>query len=117
MGQSETPGSPAASDDQEWPRDQRRFRALMQRAFEGSSEAAQELMAKYGAYIIRAVRKRLSHKLRPRFDSIDFVQDVWASFYRGEERKFEGPEHLIAFLTRVAQNKVIDAARGSLDTL
>jgi len=109
--------SPGDVDGGELPKVRQVFRTLMQRAFEGSAEAAQELMAKYGEFIIRAVRKRLSYKLRPRFDSIDFVQDVWASFYRGSERDFESPEHLIAFLTRVAQNKVIDAARGGLQTL
>ena len=117
MEHSDTTSSQGETDGGELPTDRHTFRILMQRVFEGSAEAAQELMAKYGEFIIRAVRKRLSYKLRPRFDSIDFVQDVWASFYGGTERDFESPEHLIAFLTRVAQNKVIDAARGGLQTL
>ena len=117
MEHSDNPGSQSDPPGEQLPNDRQLFRTLMQRAFEGSAEAAQELIAKYGEFIIRAVRKRLSQKLRPRFDSIDFVQDVWASFYRGSEREFESPEHLIAFLTRVAQNKVIDAAREGLQTL
>jgi RNA polymerase sigma-70 factor (ECF subfamily) len=115
MESSETSESGIAASAASLPKDRHRFRALMQRAQEGSTEAAKELEATYGEYIIRAVRRRLSRLLRPRFDSIDFVQDVWASFYRGSDRDFESPEHLIAFLTRVAQNKVIDAARGGIE--
>src|SRR5205823_2591469 len=106
-----------AGSDADRPRDRGIFRALMQRALEGSTEAAKELETKYRDYIIRAVRQRLSRDLRPKFDSIDFVQDVWASFYRAPAREFESPEHFIAFLTRVAQNKVIDATRGGMYTL
>jgi RNA polymerase sigma-70 factor (ECF subfamily) len=91
-----------------------RFRVLMERALEGCSLAAQELQQRYANYIVRAVRRRLPRALRSSFDSVDFVQDVWASFYRAQEHEFESPEHLIAFLTRVAHNKVIDAARDRL---
>jgi RNA polymerase sigma-70 factor (ECF subfamily) len=114
MEQPQPPDAPAAPAANNSPQERGSFRALMQQAVAGSADAARELETKYGEYIIRAVRRRLSRHLRPRFDSIDFVQDVWASFYRASERDFDSPQHLIAYLTRVAQNKVIDATRGGL---
>jgi RNA polymerase sigma-70 factor (ECF subfamily) len=90
---------------------------LLDQVMSGCPEAAEQLQQQYGEYIVRAVRRRLPRTLRPRFDSIDFVQDVWASFFRAPEHDFSSPEHLIAFLSRVAQNKVIDAAREGLQTI
>ena len=57
------------------------FRALMQRLREGSDEAAWQLVEQYGEPIRRAVRRALSARLRPQFDSLDFVQLVWSSFF------------------------------------
>src|SRR5207302_11148775 len=67
-------------------------------------------------YILHAVRKKLHKELRPRFDSHDFVQDVWASFFADlpQERDFHGPENLINFLTQIAKNKVGMAVRQRL---
>jgi RNA polymerase sigma factor (sigma-70 family) len=108
--QSITP--PIASAAQDSPEERTAFRVLLDRVFEGVPGAAEKLQLEYGAHIIRVVRRRLPRQLRPKFDSLDFVQDVWASFFRGSGRDFQGPEHLIAFLTRVAQNKVTDATAG-----
>jgi RNA polymerase sigma factor (sigma-70 family) len=93
-----------------------RLQGLLDRVHAGCPEAAQLLHQEYGAHIVRAVRRRLPRLLRPKFDSLDFVQDVWASFYRAPHN-FNSPEHLVAFLTRVAQAKVIDATRQGLQTL
>jgi RNA polymerase sigma-70 factor (ECF subfamily) len=90
------------------------FRVLMARVREGSHDAAVELQRTYGDHIVRAVRRRLPRQLRPKFDSVDFVQDVWASFFRGPHGDFVSADHLIAFLTRVARNKVVDATRQRL---
>jgi RNA polymerase sigma factor (sigma-70 family) len=87
------------------------FRGLLARVVEGCPGAAEQLQEQYGRHIIRVVRRRLPHQLRAKFDSLDFVQDVWASFYRLPGREFSEPAHLIAYLTRMAQNKVADAAR------
>jgi RNA polymerase sigma-70 factor (ECF subfamily) len=85
------------------------FRGLLARVLEGCPGAAEQLQKEYGRHIKRVVRHRLPRQLRARFDSIDFVQDVWASFYRLPGRQFNEPEHLIAYLTRMAHNKVADA--------
>ena len=45
--------------------------------------------------------------------ALDFVQDVWASFFTvpAAAQSFQAPEDLALFLARVARNKVIDAVR------
>ncbi len=92
------------------------FGDLMQRLREGSDEAARELLDRYGEHILRVVRRRLNRQMRSKFDSIDFVQAVWASFFADlpQERQFDCPEALMAFLVTLAQNKVIEAVRQRL---
>ena len=89
------------------------FVALMKRVQEGSREAARELHERYGPHIRRAVRRRLHQRLRSKFDSLDFVQDVWASFFDDipQRYNFEQPEDLISFLTAMAHNKVAQVTR------
>ena len=58
------------------------FVALMRRVREGSEAAAWELVDKYGGHLRRAVRRVLNPMLRSKFDSLDFVQLVWDSFFR-----------------------------------
>jgi RNA polymerase sigma-70 factor (ECF subfamily) len=94
------------------------FADLMQRLREGSEDAARELLDRYGEHILRVVRRKLSRELRSKFDSVDFVQAVWASFFAGlpRRRRFDRPQALMAFLVTLAQNKVIDAVRQRMQT-
>src|SRR5262249_5377435 len=48
----------------------------------------------------------------------DFEQSVWASFFHvcADRYSFATPEDLVAFLSRVAYNKVVDAARKRFGT-
>ena len=89
---------------------------LLRRAAQGSDEAAQELVTRYGEHIRRSVRRRLPQQLRATFDSLDLVQDVWASFFAAlpQPAQFADAEQLIAFLTAVARNKVVDVVRRQL---
>ncbi len=87
------------------------FQGLMGRVRDGSQDAARELVARYGDHIVRVVRRRLSRKLRSKFDSADFQQDVWASFFANPAETFAGPDALAAFLAGVARNKVLMAVR------
>jgi RNA polymerase sigma-70 factor (ECF subfamily) len=98
--------------------EQCQFDALMERLRQGSQDAAWELVEVYGPFIRRVVRKTLDRRLRPKFDSLDFVQAVWASFFRHREQfdKFREAKNLVAFLVRVARNKVIDENRRRLGT-
>jgi RNA polymerase sigma factor (sigma-70 family) len=92
------------------------FRLLMERVVAGDDDAAAELLRGYGPAVLGAVRRRLNKQLRSRFDSLDFVQDVWASFFANppSSNHVGRPHLLVAFLTRVARNKVVDATRRGL---
>jgi RNA polymerase sigma factor (sigma-70 family) len=89
------------------------FVVLMARIRDGSEQAMLELVEKYGHHVHRAVRRKLNRAMRSKFDSEDFVQAVWASFFENKERLLEFPSSrdLIMFLARVAHNKVIDEVR------
>lgn len=94
------------------------FQSLMEQIAAGSEAAVERLLGLYGDHLCRAVRRRLSRALRPKFDTNDFVQAVWASFFcnRGELARFEHSAQLVAFLTRVASNKVVDECRHRFQT-
>lgn len=94
------------------------FRSLLQRVSEGSEDAAWELVERYGDELRRAVRRCMNRRLRPKFDSLDFVQQAWASFFRHPENalRFERPEELVAFLMKIGMNKTGMEARRRLMT-
>jgi RNA polymerase sigma factor (sigma-70 family) len=84
------------------------FRSLMECVRQGSDDAAWQLVDRYGEALRRAVRRALNDKLRSKFDSLDFVQIVWKSFFakRVSVDRFQAPEDLAAFLVAMARNKV-----------
>ena len=94
------------------------FCSLMNRIRDGSEEAAWELVESYGERVQRAVRRSLNRQLRSKFDSLDFVQLVWYSFFRARNRldRFDRPEELAAFLATMARNKVGMEVRRRLQT-
>jgi RNA polymerase sigma factor (sigma-70 family) len=96
----------------------RDFASLMGLVCSGSEEAAGELVNRYGDYVLRAVRRRLNRQLRPKFDSADFVQAVWASFFALPlgRYQFDRSEALVGFLINLAANKVVEAVRQRLQT-
>jgi RNA polymerase sigma-70 factor (ECF subfamily) len=91
---------------------------LLEQARQDAEGSAQEIVERYGPYILRAVRRRLNKKLRSKFDSVDFVQAVWASFFAlpPDRLQFEDPKQLVDFLMGLARNKVVDAVRQRLET-
>lgn len=91
----------------------------MDRLRRKSEGAARELLDQYGPHLLRVVRRRLSKRLRSRFDSLDFVQAVWASFFAlpPDKLHFEQPDALAAFLGQLARNKIIDLVRKRLEAL
>jgi len=95
------------------PQTEEEFASLMRRLGEGSGEAARELLERYGPHLRRVVRRRLHPKLRSKFDSLDFVQDVWASFFADPQRPraFDRPETLLAYLVQMTRHKVIETFR------
>ena len=92
------------------------FRNLILRVSEGSEDAAWEIIDKHGEAIFRAVRRSLNSRMRQRFDSADFVQLVWKSFFqkRAGFDRFSTPDEMAAFLVGMARNKVAMEARRCL---
>lgn len=89
------------------------FERLMERIRDGDAEAGRILFERYGKDIQMIVRRRLDQRLRSQFDSVDFAQDAWASFFDipPERHTFQTPEELVAFLTVLARRKLLDAQR------
>jgi RNA polymerase sigma factor (sigma-70 family) len=96
--------------------DEQTFYELLRGIKEGSEEAARQFLARYGKYIRHVVRRHMIQKLRARFDSEDFLQDVCASFFSHPPGPddFSDPAALLNFLGKIARNKVTDAARQGL---
>jgi RNA polymerase sigma-70 factor (ECF subfamily) len=90
------------------------FSECMARAKGGDPTAIREILARFEGEVRIMVRARLPKKLRTQFDSIDFVQAVWQSFFsdfRGDARHFENEQDLRKFLAGVARNKVFEQHR------
>jgi RNA polymerase sigma-70 factor (ECF subfamily) len=87
---------------------------FLRRIQSGDEGAARELLGRFEAEVRLVVRRQLPRLLRSRFDSLDFMQSVWGSFFRrmrSAPTEFEDSRHLVAFLARAAKNKVIDEYR------
>lgn len=89
------------------------FRASMEQVRSGSTDAVWQLIEDYGPAIQKVVRRRLDRRMRSKFDSVDFVQMVWASFFRNpmEMSSFHEPEELLRYLSAMARHKVVDEYR------
>ena len=94
------------------------FQSLIAEVRAGSQDAAWKLIELYGPHIQRAVRRQLHASMRSKFDSVDFVQAVWASFFtsRTKAAQFDTPEGLMGFLASMARNKVVDEFRRRVCT-
>lgn len=86
---------------------------LVARWREGSEEAARELYEQLAPYILHVVRRRMDKKLRNRFDSHDFTQAVWGSFFTSPPAEAVIPDRaaLLHYLSAMARHKVLSAAR------
>lgn len=94
------------------------FQELLRQVADGSEVAAWTLVDRYGEAVRRAVRRALSERLRTQFDSLDFVQLVWKSFFSRESGadRFRTPAELVAYLATMARYKVGMEARRRLMT-
>lgn len=85
------------------------FTELMARLKEGDSLAIERLLKSYEDEVRLIVRARLPQALRSQFDSMDFVQAVWASVLVGPDAQdplFQSPKQFLGYVAGVAQNKV-----------
>ncbi|QEL20744.1 RNA polymerase sigma factor [Limnoglobus roseus] len=98
--------------------DSQDFNHLVDGLRRGDRAAMADLFERYGGVIRAAVRRNLHDRLRTQFDSLDFVQDVWASLLAlpPERCTFATPEALAGFLGRVARNKVADVFRQRFES-
>ena len=94
------------------------FTELLQKAIDGSAEAAGVLHERFASHLRRVIRRKLAAPLRRFFDSHDFLQDVWASFYAAPPvpGTFTEPDQLVAYLAGMASHKVTDAFRCRMQT-
>lgn len=89
------------------------FEKLMAQLAAGSEDAAWEIAETYTPHILRAVRTKLPAAIRPKLDSQDFAQIVWASLLlkRSSLCHVKTPAQLVALLASLAHHKVIDVYR------
>jgi RNA polymerase sigma-70 factor (ECF subfamily) len=88
--------------------------ALLQRLTEGDVEAAERVFRLFEPVLRVMVRRRLTPRLRAKFDSMDVVQSAWADVldgYREVGWRFHDREHLKAYLARVTHNHFVNHCR------
>jgi RNA polymerase sigma-70 factor (ECF subfamily) len=89
------------------------FAILMSQVRDGDQAAAWKLIEVYGSHVLKVIRRSLSIQLRSKFDSQDFVQTVWKSFFRDRDRllAMQSPDQLVRYIQAIARNKVVDETR------
>jgi RNA polymerase sigma factor (sigma-70 family) len=93
--------------------DHNSFRLLLDACRRGDSTANAELVRLYLPLVRAAVRRRLGSVLRARFDSVDFAQDVWVSFFQTALHRQDLRDELalVAYLSQMARLKVAEEYR------
>jgi RNA polymerase sigma-70 factor (ECF subfamily) len=87
---------------------------LLDKLCSGDTASAEEVFRAYEPYLRMVVRRMLSAQLRPKFDSIDIVQSVWADVLQGFREagwRFPSANHLRAFLVKATRNRFLDRVR------
>jgi RNA polymerase sigma factor (sigma-70 family) len=95
-------------------RDVDEFVDLMSRAKAGDEAAVRLFLSRFGREVQMMVRARLPKRLRNQYDSADFVQAVWQSFFGDLRRNipsFENVTHLRRYLAGTVRNKVHEQHR------
>jgi len=89
------------------------FRAALEEVRNGSPDAALRFIEEYGPHILRIARRKLDPRIQSKFDSQDFVQMVWVSFFRNPRqiRSFRDSDDLLRYLARLVRNKIYDEHR------
>ena len=84
---------------------------LVRRAQDGDRDALAALVLRYQDRVRRLVRIRMGPQLGGVLDSLDLAQDTWLAALRGLQG-FRPRDHssIIAWLARIAENQVLDAA-------
>ncbi|HEY2787309.1 MAG TPA: sigma-70 family RNA polymerase sigma factor [Fimbriiglobus sp.] len=91
---------------------------LLDRVNRGETEAAEALFRAYTPYLRAIVRRHLSDRLRPQFDSIDVVQSVWVQVVRqlGKDGwKVDSESQLRGLLATIARRRLVSRVRRTDD--
>lgn len=93
--------------------EERAFQDLLARARQGCPDAAADIVRRYESGLRAYVRYRLSRLARGLFDSVDIIQNLWLDlFHKALNRHaFKSSEAFLAFLTRMAEIKRLEAER------
>jgi RNA polymerase sigma factor (sigma-70 family) len=94
------------------------WQQLLDRGRDGNAEACALLVHRYGAHVLRVVRRYMNQQLRKVYDSIDLTQDVWAAFFATvlPNQDFQTPDALVQFLSGVARHKSIQLYIHQIET-
>jgi RNA polymerase sigma factor (sigma-70 family) len=87
---------------------------LLERLTRGEMDAAGEAYQSFEPVLRVMVRRRLTPRLRAKFDSMDVVQSAWADVLKGfrdQGWQFSDREHLRAYLARVTYNHLVNCCR------
>src|SRR5690349_2841759 len=87
---------------------------LLERLTGGEIDAAEKVFLTFEPVLRMMVRRRLTPRLRVKFDSMDVVQSVWADLlvqFQEAGRRFHDREHLRAFLARVTYHHFVNYCR------
>lgn len=84
---------------------------LVRKSHDGDNQALNRLFERYYARVLKVVRLRLGQKLRRRVDSMDILQDTFATAVRKFD-KFEmrNDASFINWLSKLAENTIHDNA-------
>ena len=88
--------------------------ALLDKLCSGDDVAAEQVFLAYEPYLRVVVRRLLPAHLRPKFDSVDVVQSVWADVlhgFRDAGWHFQSVAQLRAFLVKATRHRFIDRVR------
>lgn len=93
------------------------FQELIAQIKAGSEDAVGVLMEHYADAINKVIRRRLNVRMRSQYDTADFSQIVWASFFADLDRLSgcKSSSDLQSLLTTMARNKVVDEYRARLE--
>ena len=92
--------------------DERRLEHLIEQAKDGDTEAAGELAKLFEGSVRTSIRRRLGPEIRNRVETDDIFQSAIADSLREISKfRYGGENAFRAWLSSVAQRKVIDAVR------
>ena len=94
------------------PIDDQKTQHLVALAKKGDQPAIDRLCRVYGERVRRIIRLRLDTKLRPKFDSVDLVQDALILALGGlKDFTYRNEGDFLRWLSRIAENKLHDISK------